>query len=80
MQTLGSVQSSQNNSSNPSMFSEMLGQVLQASTGSHRNENLSSLLYSGNSPVFVPSSVNSGQNNLTEVILILFIYPYNRWN
>ena len=50
MQTLGSVQSSQNDSSNPSLFSDMLGQVLQASTGSQTNEDISSLLYSGKSP------------------------------
>ncbi|WP_419961416.1 lytic transglycosylase domain-containing protein [Psychrobacillus sp. BM2] len=68
MQTLGSVQSSQNNSSTSSMFSDMLGQVLQASTGDQTTENLTSLLYSGDSPVFVPSNLNSGQNSLAEVI------------
>lgn len=68
MQTLGSVQSSQNNSSTSSMFSDMLGQVLQASTGDQTTENLTSLLYSGDSPVFVPSNLNFGQNSLAEVI------------
>lgn len=68
MQTLGSVQSSQNDSSNPSLFSDMLGQVLQASTGSQTNEDISSLLYSGKSPVFVPSSVNSAQSGLANLI------------
>ncbi|MGB3101550.1 MAG: lytic transglycosylase domain-containing protein [Psychrobacillus psychrotolerans] len=68
MQTLGSVQSSQNDSSNPSLFSDMLGQVLQASTGSQTNEDISSLLYSGKSPIFVPSSVNSAQSNLADLI------------
>lgn len=68
MQTLGSVQSSQNDSSNPSLFSDMLGQVLQASTGSQTNEDISSLLYSGKSPVFFPSSVNSAQSGLANLI------------
>lgn len=68
MQSLGSVQSSQNNSSTSSLFSNMLGQVLQVSTGNETTENLSSLLYSGNSPVFVPSSLNSTQSSLASVI------------
>ena len=68
MQTLGSVQSSQNSSSTSSMFSDMLGQVLQANTGNQATEDLSSLLYSGNSPVFVPSSLNSAQSSLASVI------------
>lgn len=68
MQTLGSVKSSQNNSSSSSMFSEMLGQVLQASTGDAPTENLSSLLYSGDTPVFVPSNIYSGQSSLAEAI------------
>lgn len=68
MQSLGSVQSSQNNSSTSSMFSEMLGQVLQASTGDSPTENLSTLLYSGDSPVFIPSNLYSGQSSLAEAI------------
>lgn len=68
MQSLGSVQSAQNNPSTPSMFSEMLGQVLQASTGNSSNEHLSSLLYSGDSPVYVPSNLYLGQSSLTETI------------
>jgi len=68
MQTLGSVQSSQNNSSTPSMFSDMLGQVLQASTGNQATEDLTSLLYNGASPVFVPSDLNSAQSSLASVI------------
>ncbi|MFJ7825184.1 lytic transglycosylase domain-containing protein [Psychrobacillus sp. NPDC096623] len=68
MQSLGSVQSAQNNSSTSSMFSEMLGQVLQASTGDSPSENLSSLLYSGTSSVFVPSNLNLEQSTLKEAI------------
>ena len=68
MQSLGSVQDSQNNSSTSSMFSEMLGQVLQASTGNSPTENLSTLLYSGDSPVFIPSNLYSGQISLAEAI------------
>lgn len=68
MQSLGSVQSSQNNSSTSTMFSDMLGQVLQAGTDGQATENLTSLLYSGDSPVFVPSNLNSAQRSLAEVI------------
>lgn len=68
MQSLGSVQSSQTNSSTSSMFSDMLGQVLQASTGDLATENITSLLYSGDTPVFVPSYLNSEQSSLTEAI------------
>ena len=68
MQSLGSVQSAQNNSSTSSLFSDMLGQVLQTSTENQSTENLSSLLYSGDSPVFFPSNLNSTQSSLAEVI------------
>lgn len=68
MQSLGSVQSSQNNSSTSTMFSDMLGQVLQAGTGDQTTENLTTLLYSGDSPVFVLSNLNSAQKSLAEVI------------
>lgn len=68
MQSLGSVQDTQNNSTTSSMFSEMLGQVLQASTGNSSTENSSTLLYSGDSPVFIPSNLYSGQGSLAEAI------------
>lgn len=68
MQTLGSVQNAQTNASTSSMFSDMLGQVLQTSTGDQTTENLTSFLYSGDSPVFVPSNLYAGQNSLAEVI------------
>lgn len=68
MQSLGSVQSSKNNSTTSSLFSDMLGQVLQASAGDQATENLTSLLYSGDSPVFVPSNLYSRQSSLTEDI------------
>ncbi|QUG43872.1 lytic transglycosylase domain-containing protein [Psychrobacillus sp. INOP01] len=68
MQSLGSVQNSQTNSSTSSMFSDMLGQVLQASTEDQATENFNSLLYSGDSPVFVPSNLYSGQSSLVDAI------------
>lgn len=68
MQSLGSVQSSQTNPSTSSMFSDMLGQVLQASMGDQATDSLNPLLYSGDSPVFVPSYLYSGQSSLAEVI------------
>lgn len=59
MQTLGSVQSSQTNSSS-SLFSEMLGQVLEESSYNSSTGNLNSLFYTGDLPVYIPQN---GINN-----------------
>lgn len=56
MQTLGSVQSSLNTSS-ASLFSDMLGQVLQSDEINTASGNGKSLYYNGNSPVFTPSNL-----------------------
>lgn len=77
MQSLGSVQTSQNNASTSSMFSDMLGQVLQSNTGEQSTEDLTSLLYSGDSPVFVPSNIYSGQSSLADVLSSYSSTPTN---
>lgn len=59
MQTLGSVQSSQNNNSS-TLFSEMLGQVLQDTSFGGSTTTLDSLFYSGDLPVYIPEN---GINN-----------------
>ena len=51
MQSLGSVQSSLNTSPT-SLFSEMLGQVLQSGENNTASDNGNSLYYNGNSPVY----------------------------
>ncbi len=59
MQTLGSVQSSQTNNAS-SLFSEMLGQVLQETSIGGPTTTFDSLFYSGDSPVYIPEN---GINN-----------------
>lgn len=67
MQSLGSVQSSQNTSSS-SLFSEMLGQVFQSSENNFSMENRNSLFYNGNSPVFMPSNIAYQNDKLVNAI------------
>ncbi|TQR17575.1 lytic transglycosylase domain-containing protein [Psychrobacillus soli] len=67
MQSLGSVQSSQNSSS-ASFFSEMLGQVLQTGENNTASDNRSSLYYNGDSPVFMPSNFAYQNENLVDAI------------
>lgn len=59
MQILGSVQSSQTYNSS-SLFSDMLGQVLQETSNDGSSAKLDSLLYSGDLPVYIPQN---GINN-----------------
>ncbi|MBD7942950.1 MULTISPECIES: lytic transglycosylase domain-containing protein [unclassified Psychrobacillus] len=62
MQILGSVQSTQNNSTS-ALFSEMLGQVLQGNTNSSSSDNIDSLFYSGDLPVYIPENgINNSLN------------------
>ena len=67
MQTLGSVQSSLNNSTT-SLFSDMLGQVLQNGEHNTAIENRNSLYYNGNSPVFMPSNLSYQNEHLLNAI------------
>ncbi|WP_144509483.1 lytic transglycosylase domain-containing protein [Bacillus sp. FJAT-22090] len=67
MQSLGAVQSSQNNSST-SLFSEMLGQVLQTGENNTTSYNDNSLFYNGSSPVFMPSNFAYQQESLVNSI------------
>ncbi|SER62856.1 lytic transglycosylase domain-containing protein [Psychrobacillus sp. OK032] len=67
MQTLGSVQSSLNNSPT-SLFSEMLGQVLQSGENNAASDNGNSLYYNGNSPVFMPSNLVDQNEDLLNAI------------
>jgi len=67
MQTLGSVQSSLNTSSS-SLFSEMLGQVLQTDETNVDSANSNSLYYHGNSPVFRPSNLAYQNESLINAI------------
>lgn len=67
MQSLGSVQSSENTSSS-SLFSEMLGQVFQSSENNFSMEDRNSLFYNGNSPVFMPSNISYQNNKLVNAI------------
>lgn len=53
MQSLGAVQSSQTNAST-SLFSEMLGQVLQTGENNTTLDDSNSLFYNGSSTVFMP--------------------------
>lgn len=57
MQSFGSVQSNQTNSSTP-LFSELLGQVYQTTGNNSNLENMSSLFYNGDSPVYIPSNLS----------------------
>ena len=66
MQTLGSVQSSQNTNSS-SLFSELLGEVLQSTEKTKSNNTISSLLYNGTSDVYMPTSL-SLQNQALETL------------
>ncbi|TQR20213.1 lytic transglycosylase domain-containing protein [Psychrobacillus vulpis] len=68
MQTLGSLQSSPSNSNNSSLFSELLGEVLHVNEDSSSLYNESSLIYSGNSPVFIPSNINFQNGSFTNAI------------
>lgn len=67
MQTLGSVQSSLNTPS-PSLFSNMLGQVLQTDDHHAASTNRDSLYYNGNSPVFTPSNLAYQNDSLINAI------------
>lgn len=64
MQSLGAVQNAQN-SSNSSLFSELLGDALQNGEGSTYD---SSLFYSGSSPVFMPSNLSFQNDGLMQAI------------
>jgi len=57
MQSFGSVQSNQSNSSTP-LFSELLGQMYQTTGNNSNLENMSSLFYNGDSPVYLPSNLS----------------------
>lgn len=57
MQSFGSVQSNQTNSSTQ-LFSELLGQVYQTTGNNSNLENMSSLFYNGDSPVYIPSNLS----------------------
>ncbi|MDF2065733.1 lytic transglycosylase domain-containing protein [Bacillus sp. Cr_A10] len=67
MQTLGSVQSSQN-SSNSSLFSDLLGEVLQDSGSTANSNTANSLFYNGNAPVFIPSSISIQNDSLATTL------------
>ncbi|KQL36676.1 lytic transglycosylase domain-containing protein [Psychrobacillus sp. FJAT-21963] len=67
MQTLGSVQSSQN-SSNSSLFSDLLGEVLQDSGSTANSKTANSLFYNGNAPVFIPSSISIQNDSLATTL------------
>jgi soluble lytic murein transglycosylase-like protein len=67
MQTLGSVQSSQN-SSNSSLFSDLLGEVLQDSGSTADSNTANSLFYNGNAPVFIPSSISIQNDSLATTL------------
>ncbi|MFJ5769223.1 lytic transglycosylase domain-containing protein [Psychrobacillus sp. NPDC093180] len=67
MQTLGSVQSSLNTSP-ASLFSDMLGQVLQSDENNTALGNGNSLYYNGNSPVFKPSNLAFQNESLMNAI------------
>lgn len=61
MQSLGAVQSAKNSNST-SLFSELLGEVLQNSGFSSNLD--TSLYYNGNSSVFIPSNISFQNENL----------------
>lgn len=65
MQSLGSVQNAQS-SNNASLFSEMLGEVLQANGSVSSLNNVSSLFYNGDSPVFMPSNISFQNEDFTK--------------
>lgn len=67
MQTLGAVQSSQN-SSNSSLFSELLGEVLQDSGSTANSNTTNSLFYNGNAPVFIPSNISIQNDSLATTL------------
>ncbi|MEI4769687.1 lytic transglycosylase domain-containing protein [Psychrobacillus sp. FJAT-51614] len=67
MQTLGAVQSSQNNS-NSSLFSELLGEVLQESGNTATSNTASSLFYNGNAPIFMPSNISFQNDSLVNTL------------
>ncbi|MDI2589655.1 lytic transglycosylase domain-containing protein [Psychrobacillus sp. NEAU-3TGS] len=67
MQTLGSVQSSLNTSP-ASLFSDMLGQVLQSDENNTALGNGNSFYYNGNSPVFKPSNLAFQNESLMNAI------------
>ncbi|WP_342600446.1 lytic transglycosylase domain-containing protein [Psychrobacillus sp. FSL H8-0483] len=57
MQSFGSVQSNQNDYSTP-LFSELLGQMYQTTGNNSTLENMSSIFYNGDSPVYLPSNLS----------------------
>lgn len=71
LQSLGTVQDSQS-SSDSSLFSELLGEVLQGSNSSGSStsslEAESSLYYNGSSPVFVPSNISFQNDSLSNIL------------
>lgn len=65
LQTLGSVQSSQDSSSTTSsLFSELLGEVMNESESMSSSTSSSSLLYNGSSSVYIPSTLSLQSESL----------------
>jgi len=77
MQTLGSVQSSLNTSP-ASLFSEMLGQVLQSGENNTTSDNGNSLYYNVNSPVYMPSNLVFQNEHLLNTIA--YYTPLDKMN
>jgi soluble lytic murein transglycosylase-like protein len=65
MQSLGAVQSSKSSSS-ASLFSELLGEVLQNGDSEYSSNFDSSLYYNGSSSVFIPSNISFTNENLVK--------------
>ncbi|MFF2752254.1 lytic transglycosylase domain-containing protein [Psychrobacillus sp. NPDC058041] len=65
MQSLGAVQSSQSSNST-SLFSELLGEVLQNSDSEYPSNLDSSLYYNSSSSVFIPSNISFQNENLVK--------------
>lgn len=63
LQTLGTAQGSQ--SSNSSLFTEMLGELLQPEQNEQSQDTFASLLYDGSSSVFIPPNLSLQSANLT---------------
>lgn len=70
LQSFGSIQSfSEQNNSNATLFSTMLGEVLSQSTTSlNANSTMNPLLYQGQEDVFIPTSLMVAQQKMTEAL------------
>lgn len=67
MQTLGAVQSSQSTNSS-TVFSELLGDLLQENDNPVSTELGSSLIYSGSDPVYIPTTLPYDNFNMSSQV------------